>query len=109
MRSKTYPTQYKIGTLHNLPLYWSPGMGYAVERDGQHLVEVKDISGAKLFTDFADWEHIEHAIRESEGRLRNAMDAALRDEVESIEEDMAWAEQCEREKEATLRQGSGVY
>jgi len=109
MRSKAYPTQYKIGTLNDLPLYWSPGMGYAVEHDGQHLVGVEDITGALLFTDYDDWDHVERAIRESEGRLRDAMDASLRDEVEAIEEDMAWAEQCEREKSATLRQGSGVY
>jgi len=109
MRSQQYPTQYKIGTLNDRPLYWAPGRGYAVEHDGQFLVGVEDISEAKLFADYADWEHIERAIRKSEGRLRDAMDAALRDEVESIEEDMAWAEQCERERESTLRQSSGVY
>ena len=109
MRSEKYPTHYEIGRLNGRPLYWSPATGYSVEEDGQYLVAVSDITDAKLFTEYDMWRCLERAIRESHGRLREAMDAVLRAEVESIEEDMAWAERCESEKQATLHQGSGVY
>jgi len=109
MRSEKYPAHYEIGRLNGRPLYWSPATGYSVEEDGEYLVKVSDITDAKLFTEYDMWRRLERAIRESHGRLREAMDAALRAEVESIEEDMRWAERCEAEKEATLRRGSGVY
>ena len=109
MRSEKFPTYYEVGRLNGELLYWSPAEGYAVEKDFENLLPVHDVSGAEFFTSYEAWEKIEKAIKDSCGLLREAMDEALKEELKSIEEDMAWAEACEEEKKSSLRYGSGVY
>ena len=102
MRSENHPTYYEVGRLNGDPLYWSPAEGYAIEQDFENLIPVRNISNAEFFTDYEMWEKIEKAIRNSHGRLRKAMDEALKKEIKAIEEDMAWAEACEEEKKSSL-------
>ena len=103
MRSEKFPTYYEVGRVNSRPLYWSPVEGYAVEQDFENLLPVHDLEGAEFFTDYEMWEKIEKAIQDSHGRLREAMDEALKTELKSIEEDMAWAQACEDEKRSSIQ------
>ena len=113
MRSEKHPTLYRVGSLGESDVYWHPQTGYALERkldDGySYLVELHDLSEVDWFDRSEDLDKIVGDLGVSNGQLATAMVGNLYDHILDSIQDAAIAEEGEKEKEATLRQGSGVY
>ena len=109
MRSKAYPTQYRVGQWRGLDVYWHPGQGFAVKRDQSlHAMQPEAVDEIEFFAREEDCVAIIEAAKEN-AELVAAMPRDLLYAMADHEDDREFAEQCEREKSATLRQGSGVY
>lgn len=76
-RSLRYPTYYRVGRKGREDVYWHPVTKYAIERDHNNLVELRDTAGVSFFPEMADLIAIWDAVEDSLGRLREAMDAEL--------------------------------
>ena len=109
MRSEKFPTHYRVGSLNGCDVYWQPAQGYAVERDYQYLEVLADLSRVDWFDRSEDLDKIVGDLGVSNGQLATAMVGALYGRILDAVQDAAIAEEAEAEKEATLRQGSGVY
>ena len=110
MRSASYPTRYRVGSLDGRDVYWHPQFGYAIE-DDQRLVGINDVSQVDWFDQAGDIGRIVCDLRDSNGKLAEAMVGSLYghilDAIEDEAEDEAFADECEAEKRALLC--SGVF
>jgi len=75
-------------------VYWHPSCGLARERDHSHLVELSALSGVCVDVS----AELIRAVY-SNRALLDAMPAELRG---AVEEAMAWAEDCARERRAVV-------
>lgn len=109
-RSERYETWYRVGEVSSQgDVYWKPGEGYAIERDHKQLVDLKDLSTVEWVTKPGDLDRITEAVGNNEALLE-AMGGAMNSRVlKAVQEDAAYAAECEAEKEATLRESSGVF
>ena len=112
MRSDRYPAYYRVGSFDECDIYWHPQWGYYIEGD-QCLVGIDDVSQVDWFDQAGDLDKITSDLRDSNGKLAEAMagDRCLgrediRGHILDAIEDGAFAVECEGEKRATLRNGA---
>jgi len=106
-RSEAHATWYRIGSLGEDRVYWQPGTGYSREVDHDSLVKLDDLSEVAFFDQVEDYETIVDAADTNAGLL-HAMGRDLVMAFYDMADDVAFAAECEEEKRATLREGSGV-
>jgi len=108
MRSEKYATFFRVGQLNSKDVYWSPASGFTVEEDYRYLVPIDNLDEVEWFVHDRDYEILATALKENKALVEsvpNILMMALLDYARDLEE----AEAYNAEKEATLRQGSGVY
>ena len=110
MRSEMYATHYRVGSWRGMSIYWHPAQGFAVEMDHQYLraLQSEAVDEIEFFDREEDYAAIIEAAKEN-AELVAAMPRNLLYAMADHEDDCKFAEQCERERSATLRQESGVY
>ena len=106
-RSEAYANQYRVGSLHEHDVYWWPGVCYSREVDHERLVKLDDLSEVEFFDRVEDWEALDEAV-DVNGGLLQALGKDLMRAYMAMEEDLEFADECEAESRATLREGSGV-
>jgi len=109
-RSAQFPTHYRVGSITDAfqvtrDVYWSPADGYGIERDYKCLTSMPADDVAKIvwFDKDGDYEKL-YASCEQNRRMYSSMDRTL----EWAMDDLLYADKCEEEKVATLRNGAGV-
>jgi len=112
-RSAQFPTHYRVGSITDAfqvtrDVYWSPADGYGIERDYRHLTTMPadDVASIEWFDKDGDYAKLLSAA-DTNAKLFDAMGRALVWAMADADE-KAFAEACEVDKAATLRQGSGV-
>jgi len=81
MRSEKYPTQYRVGSLGHMAIYWHPTLGYALELDDERLVTITDVSQVEWFDKPGDLDKIVEDLGVSNGELATAMVGDLYDRI----------------------------
>jgi len=110
MRSKMYPTQYRVGQWRELDVYWHPGQGFAVKRDQSlHAMQPEALDEVTWFDREEDLEVVLDHLDESAGGLMKAMGRDMYERVLDALDDLMFAGQAAREKAQELRRQSGVY
>jgi len=109
MRSEKYPTRYRVGSVGGRAVYWHPQEGYAVKHDFAYLMPITDLSQIEWFDKPGDLDKIVGDLGISNDELGTALLGDLYDHILDSLQDAAFADEAEKEKEATLRQESGVY
>ena len=112
-RSAQFPTHYRVGSITDVfqvtrDVYWSPADGYGIERDHECLTNVPASDVAKIvwFDKDGDYDKLLDAT-DASAKLFDAMGRELVLALAAADE-KAFAEACEADKVATLRNGSGV-
>ena len=82
MRSATYPTRYRVGSLNGADVYWQPGGGFALRRGAAEEavlrgIPERELIGVDWFDRLEDFTAVSGAIARSGGRLADAMPAVL--------------------------------
>ena len=108
MRSEKYATFFRVGQLNSKDVYWSPESGFMVEEDFKYPVLIDNLDEVEWFVHDENYEILATALKENKALVEsvpNILMMALLDYARDLEE----AEAYDAEKEATLRQGSGIY
>jgi len=112
-RSETFPTHYRVGSITDVfqvtrDVYWSPADGYGIERDHECLTNMpaEDVAKIVWFDKDGDYAKLLSAT-DANAKLFDAMGRELVWAMADADEE-AFAEACEADKVATLRNGSGV-
>ena len=112
-RSETFPMHYRVGSITDAfqvtrDVYWSPADGYGIERYQGCLASMPadDVASIEWFDKDGDYAKLLSAA-DTNAKLLEAMGRELVWAMAAAD-DTAWANECEADKAATLRQGSGV-
>ena len=112
-RSAQFPTHYRVGSITDVfqvtrDVYWSPADGYGIERDYECLASMPadDVEKIMWFDKDGDYDKLLSAT-DTNAKLLDAMGRDLIQGMADADE-KAFADECEAEKVATLRNGSGV-
>ena len=112
-RSAQFPSHYRVGSITDAfrvtrAIYWSPSQGYCIEFDYEYLTEIPadDVAKVEWFDKDGDYAKLLSAT-DTNAKLFDAMGRELVWAMADADEE-AFAEACEADKVATLRNGSGV-
>ena len=109
-RSAQYPTYYRVGSWRNQDVYWSPASkGYSVEMQWYDLkaLQPEAVDEIKWFDHAEDYDKLLEA-RTHNNALNSAMPVVLCNSMWCYATDLRYSDECEADKVATLRNGSGV-
>ena len=112
-RSAQFPTHYRVGSITDVfqvtrDVYWSPAWkGFSVELQYLKALQPEAVDEVEWFDHAEDYDKLLEA-REHNNALNSAMPVVLCNAMWCYADDQVFADECEADKVAALRNGSGV-